>query len=106
MNTKQHEEIIMEALQDYRKWFDDEPCKLQEIEMAINSLNQNMEFYPITSVCKDDLIQTFVDDSDAQEAIKEMDEGDMQTLASKMADDYCDQLYWDSLKVIFELKFM
>ena len=103
---KQHEEIILEALQDYRKWFDDEPGKLQEIDLAINSLDQNMEFYQITSVCKDDLIQAFVDDAQAKKVIKKMDEGDMQTLASKMADDYCDQLYWDSLKVIVEMVFM
>ncbi len=106
MDTKQHEEIIMEALQDYRKWFDDEPCKLQEIDMAINSLNYNKEFFPITAVCKDDLFHIFGDDSDAKESIKKMDAGDMEALASKLADDYCEQLYWDSLKVIVEMVFM
>ena len=106
MIPKEHEEIILEALQNYRKWFDDEPTKQQEIDLAINSLNQDTEFYPITSVCKDDIFHAFGDDAQAQEAIKKMDEGDMVTLASKMADDYCDQLYWDSLKVIFETRFM
>ena len=106
METKQHEEIIMEALQNYRKWFDDEPDKRQEIDMAINSLTQNSEFYPITSVCKDDIFHVFGDDNEAKEAIGKMDDGDMETLASKLADDYCEQLYWDSLKVIVEMVFM
>ena len=106
MRTDIHDEIIMEALQDYRKWFDDEPCKLQEIDMAINFLNHNKEFFPITAVCKDDLFHIFGDDSAAQEVIKKMDAGDMEALASKLADDYCTQLYWDSLKVIVESKFI
>ena len=106
MSNNEHTEIIMEALQDYRKLFDDEPVKLQEINMAINSLNQNQEFFPITSVCKDDILHIFRDDVQAQEEIKKMDDGDMDTLASKLADDYCDQLYWDSLKTIVELIFI
>ena len=106
MDTRQHEEIILEALKDYRKWFEDEPGKLQEIDLAIDSLNQNTEFYPITSVCKDDIFHVFSDDNEAKEAITKMDDGDMETLASKLADDYCDQLYWDSLQVIVEMVFM
>ena len=106
MKTGMYDEIIMEALQDYRKWFEDEPGKSQEIDLAINSLNQNTEFYPITSVCKDDIFHVFGNDSEAKEAITKMDDGDMETLASKLADDYCNQLYWDSLKVIVEMVFM
>lgn len=30
----------------------------------------------------------------------------MEILASKLADDYCEQLFWDSLKVIFESAFL
>jgi hypothetical protein len=106
MDIRQHEEIIMEALQDYRKRFEDEPDKQQEIDLAINSLNQNKEFFPITFVCKDDIRHAFGDDAQAQKIIIKMDDGDMETLASKLADDYCDQLYWDSLKVIVEMVFM
>ena len=106
MATKQHEEIILEALQDYRKWFDDDPVKQQEIDLAINSLNQDTEFYPITSVCKDDIFHIFEDDVQAQEAIKKMDDEDLKHLATKLGDDYCEQLYWESLSAIFELTFM
>ena len=106
MRTDTHAEIIVEALQDYRRWFEDEPGKQQVIDLAINSFNQNREFFPITSVCKDDIFHIFGDDSKAKKAINKMDAGDMETLASKLADDYCDQLYWDSLKTLVELKFM
>ena len=106
MSIGQHNEIILEALQDYRKWFENEPDKQQVIDLAINSFNQNREFFPITSVCKDDIFHIFSDDNEAKKAIEKMDDGDMETLASKLANDYCDQLYWDSLKVIVEMAFM
>lgn len=106
MRTDIHEQIIVEALQDYRKRFEDDPDRQQVIDLAINSLIQDREFFPITSVCKDDIFHAFGDDKEAKKAIEKMDEGDMETLASKLADDYCDQLYWDSLKIIVELTFM
>ena len=106
MRTNIHEPIIVEALQDYRKRFEDDPDKQQVIDLAINSIDQDREFFPITSVCKDDIFHVFGDDNEAKEAITKMDDGDMETLASKLADDYCDQLYWDSLKVIVEMVFM
>ena len=106
MDIKQHEDIILEALHDYRKWCKDEPNKLQEIDLAINSVNQNQEFFPITSVCKDDIFHIFGDDSEAKEIIKKMDDEDMKILSSELSDDYCEQLYWDSLKTLVELKFM
>jgi len=106
MRTNEHMEIIMEALQDYRKWFEDEPDKLQEIDMVINSFNQDREFFPITSVCRDDIIHAFENDARAKKAVKNMDDDDMKHLASEMGDDYCEQLFWDSLRIIFESKFI
>lgn len=106
MRTNDHMDIIMEALQDYRKWFEDEADKLHEIDMAINSLNQNREFFSITSVCRDDIIHAFENNAPAKKAVKNMDDDDMKHLASKMGDDYCEQLFWDSLRIIFESKFM
>ena len=106
MRTDIHEPIIVEALQDYRKRFENEPDKQQAIDLAINSLIQDREFFSITSVCKDDIFHAFGDDKAIKKAIEKMDDGDMETLASKLADDYCEQLYWDSLKVIVELTFM
>ena len=63
--------------------------------------------FEITSICKEDIIHAF-DNSDREilESIKqivaEMDDSDMKKLASKMSDDYCEQLFWDSLREKFE----
>ena len=100
-----NENIITEALQDYRRWFDeDEPEKLKEIDTALTSFN-DQEFFPITSVCKDDIIHAFNNDADIKKIVEKLDDSDMETLASKLGSDYCEQLYWDSLKIIFELTF-
>jgi hypothetical protein len=67
------------------------------------------KMFPITSVCKADILQAF-EGSDNLEQVKQriakMDDGEMKYLSSKMADDYCEQLYWSSLKIIFEEKFL
>ncbi|MBF0397866.1 MAG: hypothetical protein HQK78_13890 [Desulfobacterales bacterium] len=65
--------------------------------------------YPITSVCKEDILNTF-DESDNFHSIKkrvyEMDDSEMQDLAREMADDYTGQLFWESLRTIFEERFL
>ena len=53
------------------------------------------EFFEITSVSRDDLDAAGFDVSDVDDAI-------METLAKKMANDYLEQLYWTSLKIIAE----
>lgn len=106
MEIKQYEKIIIEALQDYRKRVAIDNYKTQEIEMALNALMRESESFQITSVCKEDLFDIFDNNSKAKEVIESMDDSDMCALAGKMADDYCDQLFWDSLKIIFEDKFM
>mgnify|MGYP000871783130 CR=1 FL=1 len=51
--------------------------------------------YEITSVCRADIGNVF----DCAVA-KSMTDSEMKTIASKMEDDYCDQLFWQSLKII------
>lgn len=34
--------------------------------------------------------------------IKKLTESDMKKIASKLSDDYCEQLYWNSLPIIVE----
>lgn len=63
-------------------------------------------FFPITSICKDDLRGTFKGNKEALKKIDEMDEGDMTHLASKMADSYCNCCYWESLEAQFESRFL
>ena len=63
------------------------------------------EFFPITSVSKEDIIHAFKNTDIAdqvKERVAKMDDDEMKQFASKMADDYCNQMFWDSLRIIFE----
>lgn len=51
--------------------------------------------FEITSVAREDLEQLGFNTTKVNEAT-------MRKLASKLADDYCEQLFWDSLQVIAE----
>lgn len=54
------------------------------------------ENFQITSVSREDLIMVGFD------TVNVTDE-QMEQLASKMADDYCEQLFWEHLPVIAEI---
>ena len=113
MNTTQRE-IILEALQDYKKWFEDDPANQQDIDSVINFLNskhssdsnEDSGFFPIKSVSKEDIIQVFDGETKVRKVVMNLEDHDMKFLASKLADDYCNQLFWDSLKIIFEFHFL
>jgi len=67
------------------------------------------KMYPITSVCKEDISNCFIGEKNYDEVkkrLKNMKVNEMKYLASKLADDYCGQLYWISLKSIFKDKFL
>jgi hypothetical protein len=53
------------------------------------------EDFRITSVCRADL-ESIGFDADG------VDDAAMKTLAEKLADDYCGQLFWSSLKIFAE----
>ncbi len=56
---------------------------------------EKKEFFEITSISRDDLDAAGFDVSD-------VDDDTMAELASKMADDYLEQMYWDSMKILAE----
>lgn len=66
--------------------------------------------FQITSVCKADILSLEKFDEGTANAvpkfkpsdIKRLTEEDMQKIASKLADDYCEQLFWTSLEIIVE----
>lgn len=68
------------------------------------------KYYTITRICKKDIIQAFDDVEEMTPKIKKyiqtMTDADMKNLASELSDDYCNQLFWDSLRINFEGKFM
>lgn len=55
------------------------------------------EYFPITSVSREDLEERGFDTSGVSDA-------KMERLASKMADDYLEQLFWTSLDILAELQ--
>lgn len=61
--------------------------------------------FQITSVCKEDILHAFKESElldKVKQCLDRMDESEMRELASKMADAYCEQLFWESLRIIFE----
>ena len=56
---------------------------------------KQQEDFPITSVSREDLIDIGFD-------AKNVDDGIMEHLASKMADAYCDNGFWIDLPIIAE----
>ena len=69
----------------------------------------NQEMFPVTYVSIEDIIHAFRDSDmfeQVKKKVKTMDNSDMTYLAGKLADDYCEQLFWDSLKIIFEERFI
>ena len=76
-------------------------CDLRQI-IGIRTMNLNtMPFtkekhFNITSIHRDDLEQAVFD-------VSQIDDATMERLASKMADDYFEQLFWDQLPIIAEI---
>jgi len=61
------------------------------------SINNKLEdgYFKITSVHRDDLTEKGFD-------VSKVDDGTMESLAGKLANDYCEQLFWLSLEIIAE----
>ncbi len=53
------------------------------------------EFFIISELHRDDLVNLGFDSNS-------VDDDGMKELASKLGDDYCNQLFWNSLKIIAE----
>ena len=66
-----------------------------EIKVINEEESTRKESFPITSVSRGDLDAKGFDTS-------EVDDATMERLASKMADDYCEQLFWSSMEIIAE----
>lgn len=66
------------------------------------------KMYPITSICKEDILECFRARDNFRQVkriVAKMKRGEMEYLASKMADAYMN-VFWDDLVVIFEERFI
>ena len=67
------------------------------------------KLFPITSLCRNDIIQMIEDNNDNDElqktvmirVIKKITDGQMKAIASNLSDNFCDCCFWDSLKYQF-----
>lgn len=88
-------ESTKELLQDVIQFLENNHTGTKEHTDIISRVHSHYEsekdYFEITCVHRDDLVNfdtTNIDDST------------MVTLADKLSDDYCDQLYWQSLNLI------
>jgi len=58
-------------------------------------MSKRQKFFVITRLSRDDVRHVLHYNA-------HLTDQEMERIASKMADDYLDQLYWDSLKIIAE----
>lgn len=86
--------MIRELINDLRVYFNKIENPTEEEKRFIQLLNEG--YFPITSVHRNDLESKGFD-------VKRISDSDMEELADKMADDYCEQLYWESLEIIAEI---
>jgi len=65
-----------------------------------------IKYYPITSLCKEDIMQMLDDREELTEErkkfIEELNDTEMEWIASKLADGFCNCCYWLHLKDRFE----
>lgn len=83
--------MIRELIQSLKDYFNAIPNPTEQEQIL--AMNLNSGYFPITSVHRNDLENAGFD-------INSITDVDMDLLASKMADDYCEQLFWDSMEII------
>ena len=69
--------------------------KSEEELSLIQRIEADLNYFPITHIHRDDLKSKGFDTS-------KVDDDDMVELASKLSNDYLEQLFWESLEIIAE----
>jgi lipoate synthase len=87
--------MVRELMQDLKIYFNNIKNPSERERQLLNQLNAG--YFVITSVHRNDLARTGFD-------VKKISNNDMDKLAEKIADDYCNQLFWESMETIaFEI---
>lgn len=82
-------------LEELIRYFSGIKTPNEQEKLLLLQLESEVPYFKITSVSREDLEQTGFN-------VSEVSDADMCTLAGKMADDYCEQLFWTSLEIIAE----
>lgn len=77
------------------QYFEQKENRTPDEDDIFSQLKGELPYFKVTSVCREDLESRGFDTS-------KVDDSDMETLASKLSDDYCEQMYWISLDIIAE----
>lgn len=85
--------MIQELIKDCRDYFNRIEHPTEEEKDLAQRLNAG--YFPITSVHRDDLKAKGFD-------VDKISDDDMEELAQKMGNDYCTQLFWESMELIAE----
>ena len=83
--------MIQTLFDDIKAYFDAKENPTEQEQQFKRRLSEG--YFPITSVHRDDLKSAGFD-------VDKISDAEMKELAGKMADDYCEQLFWNSLKII------
>lgn len=86
--------MIQTLLDDIKAYFDAKANPTEEEKQLKQRLSEG--YFPITSVHRDDLQGVGFD-------VERISDDDMKELARKMANDYCEQLFWGSMEIIAEI---
>jgi lipoate synthase len=84
-----------QLLEDLHKYFSNIKKPTKDEKSLLLRLTGELPYFYITSVHRDDL-------EDAKMDVSHVTDGQMETIARKMADDYLEQMYWISLPIIAE----
>jgi hypothetical protein len=76
--------------------------KMRSVILYAKEELDNRDFFPITSVSKDDMRGQFSDNEEMLKKIDKFSDSDMEYIASKMADAWCDDCYWTILETLVE----
>ncbi len=86
--------MIQGLLNQVREYFNAIKNPSEQEKNIINQLSGG--YFPITSIHRDDLEARNFD-------VNKITDSQMEELAKKMSDDYCEQLFWDSMTILAEL---
>ena len=87
--------MVRELMQDLKIYFNNIKNPSERERQLLKQLNAG--YFVITSVHRNDLARTGFD-------VKKISNNDMDKLAEKIANDYCNQLFWESMETIaFEI---
>ena len=84
-----------DLLDTLHQYFEQKENRTSEEELMFNQLTGELPFFQVTSVCRDDLRGRGFD-------VSKVTDSELNQLASKLSDDYCEQMYWISLDIIAE----